>query len=245
VPNNQPVAILRLGPTLHRIDLPCTLLGLAAPPASADLKLTRSGAGWTVLQPCAADQVETFTRWLHGMGAADVQRSPPNQPMALRARFHQLPPLLQRTLGACRVEHLVVSPVGTASFIVRADAADASRVAALLEAGSAAEAPIPVLTHRQAELLQYCVTRGYYSIPRRASLRVLSGELGISTTSLSLALRRAEAKIVLSYVARLPHAVTPSVAAAQLAGGSMGDDAPVPLPHVSRPRESPGRQRTS
>lgn len=68
------------------------------------------------------------------------------------------------------------------------------------------EASLPpreaALTARQAELLDHCVRRGYYSIPRGATLRTLAAELGISTTSLSLALRRAEAKIILGHVAR-------------------------------------------
>lgn len=55
------------------------------------------------------------------------------------------------------------------------------------------------LTARQAELLRHCVQRGYYSIPRRTTLRELGAEIGISATSLSLALRRAEAKIILAF----------------------------------------------
>jgi predicted DNA binding protein len=57
-----------------------------------------------------------------------------------------------------------------------------------------------VLTPRQAELLGHCIKRGYYDIPRKATLRTLGAELGITATSLSLALRRAEAKIILAYV---------------------------------------------
>ena len=66
------------------------------------------------------------------------------------------------------------------------------------------EAPPPALTKRQSELLLYCISHGYYTIPRRATLRTLSGQLGISTTSLSLALRRAEGKIIMAYASRLP-----------------------------------------
>ena len=55
------------------------------------------------------------------------------------------------------------------------------------------------LTARQAELLRHCIQRGYYSIPRRMTLRELGAEIGISATSLSLALRRAEGKIILAF----------------------------------------------
>lgn len=67
-----------------------------------------------------------------------------------------------------------------------------------------------VLTARQAELLAHCIKRGYYDIPRRATLRILGAELGITATSLSLALRRAEGKIILAYATDLvPAAATP------------------------------------
>lgn len=52
------------------------------------------------------------------------------------------------------------------------------------------------LTARQEEVLLYCENHGYYEIPRRATLRQLAKGLGISATSLSLILRRGEAKLV-------------------------------------------------
>lgn len=52
------------------------------------------------------------------------------------------------------------------------------------------------LTPRQEEVLLFCVRAGYYEIPRRKTLRALAVDLGISVTSLSLILRRAEAKLV-------------------------------------------------
>lgn len=61
----------------------------------------------------------------------------------------------------------------------------------------------PALTPRQAELLRFCVEGGYYRIPRRLTLRQLSAQLGISATSLSLALRRAEAKVMCHHVETL------------------------------------------
>lgn len=60
-----------------------------------------------------------------------------------------------------------------------------------------------LLTPRQAELLSYCVQRGYYAIPRRATLRRLGADLGISPASLSLALRRAEARLIAAHIQHL------------------------------------------
>lgn len=83
--------ITRLGTSLQRVDLPCSSLGLAVPPAAADLKVMRAGTGWTVLLSCEGSNAEAFTRWLYSIGAADVLRGPAREPLVLRGRFHQLP----------------------------------------------------------------------------------------------------------------------------------------------------------
>lgn len=59
-----------------------------------------------------------------------------------------------------------------------------------------------MLTPRQQELLAYCRAHGYYDIPRRTTLRSLAKDLGISSTSLSLVLRRAEARVVAAHLDR-------------------------------------------
>lgn len=55
------------------------------------------------------------------------------------------------------------------------------------------------LTARQVEILLHCVEQGYYEIPRRVTLRTMAANLGISAPSLSLVLRRAEAKLILDF----------------------------------------------
>lgn len=199
------VVVTRIGAILQRIDLPCANLGLPTPPASGDLKILHGGSGWTLMLSCSLRHADAFMGWLHALGAADVQRAFGREPVLLRARFHTLPGPCREILRECRVEHATVSADGTASVVVRGTDDAVARLAHTLGlgAGRAEDAQVPPLTPRQAELLQYCVTRGYYSIPRRASLRRLSSELGISTTSLSIALRRAEAKIILAHAARL------------------------------------------
>jgi hypothetical protein len=59
-----------------------------------------------------------------------------------------------------------------------------------------------ILTRRQDELLLHCYQRGYYDIPRQANLLLLAKGLGISPASLSMVLRRAEARIVDAYAHR-------------------------------------------
>ncbi|MGQ0536813.1 MAG: helix-turn-helix domain-containing protein [Methanobacteriota archaeon] len=59
----------------------------------------------------------------------------------------------------------------------------------------------PRLTPRQRIALLAAVRAGYYEIPRRVTLRDLAGEMTMSATALSELLRRAEATLVLAYVA--------------------------------------------
>jgi predicted DNA binding protein len=74
-----------------------------------------------------------------------------------------------------------------------------------LEAVAVASAiPPRGLTARQAELLVFCIEKGYYRIPRHVTLRQLAAAQGISSVSLSLTLRRAEALIIQQYAAGLP-----------------------------------------
>lgn len=56
------------------------------------------------------------------------------------------------------------------------------------------------LTARQQEVLCRCFAEGYYVVPRRVTLQALAHGLGITTATLSIVLRRAEAKIVATYV---------------------------------------------
>jgi hypothetical protein len=226
------VAVTRIAATLQRLDLPGSLLGLPTPPPGpADVKVLRSGSGWTMAVSCSLRHADAFTAWLHSLGAADVQHGPGPDP-ALRARFHQLPPTFHELLDECRLEHVGVSADGTASIVVRGSDDAVARLAQGLGGGRGRddEPPAPPLTPRQAELLQYCVMRGYYSIPRRASLRRLSGELGISTTSLSIALRRAEGKIILAHAARMRRAGVLPAPRAPRAGGPSPAAPPAPAP---------------
>ncbi len=62
------------------------------------------------------------------------------------------------------------------------------------------------LTPRQEEVLVEAYRSGYYGFPRRVSLKHLAERLGLSVSSLAELLRRAEAKLVESYLyTELPH----------------------------------------
>lgn len=193
-----------LEPGLSRVDAPSIAFGFTKPPCQVDLRFVHASNGWTIVVSCEPAQLDACQRWLHGLGAADVTRTTIRGPVLLRARFNSLPTTCAAVLDLAHTDHVVVASDGIASILVRGPGGEADRVAHCLDGVAVPGIETPLLTERQDELLRYCVERGYYSIPRGISLGTLAQPLGISTTSLSLALRRAEAKIVLSYISRIP-----------------------------------------
>jgi len=56
------------------------------------------------------------------------------------------------------------------------------------------------LTARQEEIIRLAFERGYFDYPRKVGVRLLAKEIGISPSSLSELLRRAERKILYEYL---------------------------------------------
>lgn len=74
------------------------------------------------------------------------------------------------------------------------------------------EAPEPVLTERQAALVEAAVERGYYDTPRTCSLTELADSLGLVTSTVSEVLQRAAGTLAKRYVGdrdRSPDRPTP------------------------------------
>jgi predicted DNA binding protein len=64
------------------------------------------------------------------------------------------------------------------------------------------ESQATALTDRQQEVLDVARERGYYEIPRRASVRELADELGCSKSTVADHLRKVEARLVALYSGR-------------------------------------------
>ncbi len=63
-----------------------------------------------------------------------------------------------------------------------------------------------MLTPRQEEVLIKAFLKGYYSFPRRACLAEIAESLGISISTLSELIRKAESKVVEAFmIHELPH----------------------------------------
>lgn len=186
-----------LGGGRHRIATDCATVGLRAPPAGLDCQVSKATSGWILLTKTTGPPSAT-EEWLRLSGAIDVSAARPGAPM--RARFGSLPDSIDIIARYGRINRLTVEPSGDLQLMVQATTPALRDMLEVLrgrpddrDAG---------LTKHQEDLIELCVAHGYYAIPRLTTLRKMAKILGTSTTSLSLSLRRAEAKVMATYVGR-------------------------------------------
>lgn len=165
-----------------------------------EVTLQRNGAAWSAQLRAAANHEDALRQWARQLGASNSQGDRALvRTGRLTLALPKLPTVLLVLDALGSVPTLRLHRDGSATVSLLAPE-PAQRAALQLLGGEEAAGSVPAqLTPRQAELLHHCVERGYYDIPRRATLRALGKEIGITATSLSLALRRAEAKIITAY----------------------------------------------
>ena len=195
---------VELAANQHRLELPAAVLGLMPPPHYTELTLGRGRRGWSVRALAGRPQAEDIGRWLTSLGGEALAAIPGKEP-AVKATLPRLPDCLEHAAGLVGLDRIGLGTDGSAFLIAHAPRARFQELVRHFEALRVPENAVPELTARQAELLQFCKDKGYYEIPRQVTLRGLAKDLGISPTALSLALRRAEARILSAYVERVRH----------------------------------------
>jgi hypothetical protein len=108
---------------------------------------------------------------------------------------------------------MLVTPLGLLfEFILRDRSNIDENSFHILVSGSADEMMDYMLTAKEQEALYYAYSRGYYSQPRKITLRRLAFELGLSKSTLNEILRSAERKILTAYMRHdLPHLIVNKV----------------------------------
>lgn len=222
-----------------RIETDCLTVGLLPPPHVVTSRLRRANQGWTMQAHVPPGSEAAMTAWLHRIGAIEVERDRDS----LLARFGGLPDSIDILARVGAIDRFDATPAGRLALTARLPRGTLE--AALVTLDTRPEDRDAALTRHQEAILDECVAAGYYSIPRKATLRQLARKLGMSPTSLSLTLRRAEARIIASYVGRKrpiapvggkpdasPEVLEQSAVAAVVAQGVPGLDPATPhAPH--------------
>lgn len=199
----------------RRIDLPCDGAGFPAPPVAVHLspRIRESrDSGWSLTARMDAGKMRTVADWLERWDPTAVQPAEGLAPKSLHAEFKEIREPWQ-ILEAVRVDHIVLTPAGTATLIVE-DAPE--RVEGFVQglrgrAGTKNRLRVREyhggprfqenrLTRRQEEVISLAVALGYYEVPRKVDLRGLANKLDLSLGATSELVRRGEAMIVSSYI---------------------------------------------
>lgn len=207
------------------VVLSCDALGVPSPPVPVHLRFLRWQRGWSLAvhatEPWSPAEMRA---WAAAFSAEGFH-------VASEGRVAwfdkvQAPAPLEAVLAEFSVLEMSVLPSGRARLRIEGDPA---RVAHALrgsgvvlhapgEEDEAAPAERSVLTPRQAEAIAAAAAAGYYRIPRPTNLREMAAQMGTTSAALSELLRRAEAAIILDYLARAASPPRPRRPAGERAG---------------------------
>ncbi len=191
-----------------RIDLPCQAAGFSMPPCKVQLKFLDEGDRWTIVATTPPAKPPKVAQWLEAYDPISIHTAPGLSPKVLRANFDTLPEEWERLLSLADITFIELNPGGAASIFLEDTA---HRVEELIETLKEEASDVRVrdmqegpreagLTARQQEILSLAVAHGYYEIPHNLTLRDLAEKLDLSVGTVSQLLRRAEARIITSYV---------------------------------------------
>lgn len=194
---------------------PITALELRPPPSRVHLKILPAQEKCWVLAWAASGGAQPIARWLMEDHAFEVVREPVAR-RRLQAFTCKRPPDPIREL-AKRFDRfdLQSSPEGKALLRLETQRGDLDDDAGFLGAACpglslASVEPVDgnhreaMLTQRQHDALAQALASGYYDVPRTIRLTDLADDMAMSQSSLSELLRRAERRLVETYIDRTP-----------------------------------------
>lgn len=204
--SNDPVAC-------KRIELSARALGFLAPPVGVLLRpQDLKPDGWSVIAFTWPGKTFMVAQWLSHWEPKNVEHGEGLTPKSLRATFNRMADPWREVLQGPCVDHLVFTPQGTLSLMVKDEPSKVHGFVESLKAGSGVvQSPRVrdyqgdmkterVLTPRQLEAMVFAVAYGYYDMPRRMGLRVLADRMGLSLGAMAELMRRGESQLAQAHV---------------------------------------------
>lgn len=192
----------------RRVDLSCDTIGFSAPPCRVQIRFTsHEDDRWTLVALTPPAQPPAVARWLEAYEPTAIHVASGLAPKALRATFDDLPERWRTILEAVTVRFVELTPDGAASLFIKGSP---DEIQAFVESVHSEQPEARArqtrsddevsLSPRQMEILSRAVGLGYYEIPHNLTLRDLAERLDLTVGTVSELLRRAEAKVITSYV---------------------------------------------
>jgi len=188
-------------------DVASASIGFPPPPFGVQLRPVPGSATWSISLGEGSGHLGELVSWLETWRPKRVLVEDDE---TVRADLASAPAMLSWLPRNVDVASLAITREGAATLVVRGRDAAVRRFERMLRDSGARVASHrlpgrrprvrPFLTPGQEEALRAAVEHGYYAVPRRASLRAIAQSLGVSASSLSERLRRAEARLVMRHV---------------------------------------------
>lgn len=191
------------------IEIPCSHLGVAPPPAVVHLRLAPHLEGWLIYLWNREGVQEPLVAWLGKYLDLEPVRHGAKRPRLVTVVTPELPETWRPLVEELSVELMVFDPAGKINLNLRgARSALRSFLDVLGTPGAPGEGatevhgigPVEddarVLTDRQREVLMYAISAGYFQVPRKLGLKELADHLEMSEGALSELLRRAEGRVL-------------------------------------------------
>lgn len=192
-----------------RIEIPCSHLGVAPPPAVVHLRLARHLEGWLIYLWNREGIQEPLLAWLGKYLDLEPVRHGTKRPRLVTAVAPELPEAWRPLVEDLSVELMVFDPAGKINLNLRGPRSALRRFLDLIGAEKTeigdgtevhgigpAEDEARILTDRQREVLMYAISAGYFQVPRKLGLKELADDLEMSEGALSELLRRGEGRVL-------------------------------------------------
>lgn len=188
-----------------RIQLRCVDIGIGPPGVPARLRATREAGEWRLYASSPSGTVAPLVGWLEAQAPVDIEV---DSARLVTASFRE-PPRPLAFLSEPPVAEATLDPSGVLSVFARGARQEVHALLVQLEAAGLAPhvrhlaPPLhhePLLTGAQDAAVRAAASAGFYQVPRKLTLHELAASMGVSTSSLSERLRRAEARLVMRYV---------------------------------------------
>lgn len=194
-----------------RLELSARDLDTAPPPSRCHLRAYKTTAGWVLLLWSPHGPTDSMRAWIRAQTEAEEIEFGEIGERTLGFRCQNLPPAWETLFGLFDADHLILESDGTAftrlegpreqigEFLVGLDLeVSTGSVEMLREVDEGMREDI--LTEAQEHALGRAAALGYFDVPRSIQLEDLADGLGTSPSALSELLRRAQSRLVSTYL---------------------------------------------
>lgn len=214
VPANGPTSVSLPGEgedqVLVRLELTAGDLGADPPPSRCHVRAYKTASGWVVLIWAPHGPSDATQAWARSQTEADEIAFGEVGERTVALECDSLPDKWRTLFLLFDADHLILEPDGKAltqirgsrdeigEFLVGLGELETESVKVLPEADDRVREDI--LTEHQERALGRAAALGYFDVPRRIQLGELAERLDMSTSALSELLRRAQGRLISSYL---------------------------------------------